>query len=140
MKLSAGRTLVLADIPGIIEGAHEGKGLGLKFLRHIERTRVLACVIPVDSPNPQIEYELLRRELREYSPELARKPHCVIFSKADLLPEEADAPDLDAPAAEQVFLVSGVAQTGLESVQEGLWRLVQRSRDDEEESEQVPLP
>ena len=142
VKLSTGRTLVLADIPGIIEGAHEGKGLGLKFLRHIERTRVLACVIPVDSGDPQVEYRLLRRELQEYSPELAQKPHCVIFTKADLLPHEAGGPpDLDAPAAEEVFLVSGVARTGLKELQEGLWDLVERSRDDdEEEAEEVPLP
>jgi GTP-binding protein len=80
VQLSDGRTLVMADIPGIIEGAHEGKGLGLKFLRHIERTRTLAYLIPVDVEDPQAEYELLRSELAEYSRELAEKPHCIVIT------------------------------------------------------------
>jgi GTP-binding protein len=73
--LSDHRSFVVADIPGIIEGAHEGKGLGLRFLQHVERTRILAVLIPADSPDPQATYELLRREAAAYSKELAAKPH-----------------------------------------------------------------
>src|SRR5207247_1675058 len=77
---------VTADIPGIIEGAHLGKGLGLRFLQHVERTRLIAVLVPVDSPDPQATYELLLREAASYSPELASKPHIVVLTKLDLLP------------------------------------------------------
>ncbi len=127
LQLSEGRTLVLADIPGIIEGAHEGKGLGLRFLRHIERTRTLAYLIPVDAEDPQGEYELLRRELAEYSAELAGKPHCIVLCKADLLVGDSRPPTLAAPNAFATYLVSGVARTGLQELGEGLWRAVRQA-------------
>ncbi|UCC47784.1 MAG: GTPase ObgE [Gemmatimonadota bacterium] len=124
--LSEGRSMVLADIPGIIEGAHEGKGLGLRFLRHIERTRTLAYLVPLDAEDHQAEYELLRRELGEYSAELAGKPHCVVLSKADLLPPGVDPPVLAVPDAFATYRVSGVARTGLNEFVEGLWATVRR--------------
>jgi GTP-binding protein len=120
-QLPGERTFVLADIPGIIEGAHEGKGLGHQFLRHIERTRTLALLIPGDSLEPQTVYEQLRSELVSYSEELAQKPHCVVFSKADLLPPEWPAPTVDAPEAWGQFLVSAVSHQGLDALLEGLW-------------------
>ena len=92
--LSGSRTFVVADIPGIIEGAHAGKGLGLRFLRHVERTRVLAYLLPLDAEDPQAVYEQLRREIAAYSEELAAKPHVVVLTKADLLADEASAPTL----------------------------------------------
>lgn len=128
VQLSEGRTMVMADIPGIIEGAHEGKGLGLKFLRHIERTRTLAYLIPVDVDDPQAEYDLLRRELDEYSDELAGKPHCVVLSKADLLAPDGEPPRIAAAGAFRTYLVSGVARVGLQELVEGLWSVVQRER------------
>src|SRR5437867_5320171 len=82
--LSDGRSFVVADIPGIIEGAHAGKGLGLRFLQHVERTRLVALLVPVDSPDPQGTYELLLGEAAAYSPELAAKPHVVVLTKLDL--------------------------------------------------------
>src|SRR6266404_2197796 len=84
VALSDHRTFVAADIPGIIEGAHEGKGLGLRFLRHIERTRILAFLIPIDAMDWQATYDLLRRDAASYSKELASKPHVVVLTKADL--------------------------------------------------------
>jgi GTP-binding protein len=139
VKLSDGRAMVMADIPGIIEGAHEGKGLGLKFLRHIERTRVLAYLIPVDIEDPQGEYELLKNELAEYSQELARKPHCIVISKIDLLAPGDDAPTVDAPEAFVSFAVSGVAQMGTKELAEGLWQVVRRERElDESDSQNIP--
>src|SRR5213076_2561865 len=83
--LSDSRSFVVADIPGIIAGAHAGKGLGLKFLQHVERTRLVAVLVPVDSPDPQAGYELLRREAALYSADLAAKPHAVVLTKRDLL-------------------------------------------------------
>jgi GTP-binding protein len=135
VQLSEGRSMVMADIPGIIEGAHEGKGLGLKFLRHIERTRTLAYLIPVDIEDHQAEYELLRRELAEYSGELAIKPHCIVLSKADLLAPDDDPPAVEAPDSFQAYVVSGVTHAGLEALAEGLWATVQRGRDEEDDGE-----
>src|SRR6059036_2095586 len=99
--MSDHRSFVVADIPGIIEGAHAGKGLGLRFLQHVERTRLMAVLVPVDSPDPQATYELLRREAALYSADLAAKPHVVVLTKGDLLPPGASLPsvktDDDAP-------------------------------------------
>src|SRR6266851_9621016 len=86
VALSDHRTLVIADIPGIIEGAHAGKGLGLRFLQHVERTRLVAVLIPADAAEPQLTYELLLREASLYSAELAAKPHVVVLTKLDLVP------------------------------------------------------
>src|SRR5215218_9842075 len=85
VALSGHRTFVMADIPGIIEGAHAGKGLGLKFLQHVERTRVLAFMVPLDSPDPQAAYDQLREEVRRYSEPLAATPHVLLLTKRDLL-------------------------------------------------------
>jgi GTPase len=121
VELSDSRSFVLADIPGIIEGAHEGRGLGLRFLRHIERTRTLAFLIPVDAADPQAEYELLRAEVAAYAPALREKPHCVVVTKVDLLPPEAAAPTLRAPDAWGAFAISAVARRGLPELVEALW-------------------
>ena len=120
VQLSDHRTFVVADIPGIIEGAHEGKGLGLQFLRHVERTRILAFLIPVDSMDWQIEYDGLRREIANYSPALASKPHCVVFTKMDLI-GDMEPPPLHAPDAFARFAVSGAARSGLEPLLAGWW-------------------
>ncbi|MDQ6827471.1 MAG: GTPase ObgE [Gemmatimonadota bacterium] len=119
-QLTDHRTFVVADIPGIIEGAHEGKGLGIQFLRHIERTRILAFLIPVDAMDWQSEYDGLRREIRSYSAALAEKPHCVVFTKMDLLGED-DAPPIDAPDAFGVFAISAAARMGLDTLLSGFW-------------------
>jgi GTPase len=82
------RHFVMADIPGIIGGAHEGKGLGIQFLRHIERTRTLLFLIDVGNPNPAETYKILKTELHLYDPYLDQKPHLVVLSKIDTLPQE----------------------------------------------------
>jgi GTP-binding protein len=123
VPLSDHRTFVVADIPGIIEGAHEGKGLGIQFLRHIERTRLLAFLIPIDAMDWQEEYDQLRHEVRAYSEELARKPHCVVFTKLDLLGEEY-VPEIEAPDAFGVFSVSAAAREGLDTLLDSWWRRV----------------
>jgi GTP-binding protein len=121
VQLSDSRTFVVADIPGIIEGAHEGKGLGLQFLRHIERTRLLAFLIPIDSDDWQSEYDQLRNEISQYSAELGAKPHCVVFTKMDLLGED-EAPPIEAPDAFGIFALSGAARTGLDEIKLAWWR------------------
>lgn len=121
LDLGQGRSIVIADIPGIIEGAHEGKGLGLKFLQHVERTRVLAFLVPVDAPDPQVVLDQLRSEIREYSPSLAEKPFVVLLSKRDLLPPDEAVVTLDAPGARWVLPISAVTGEGISELRERLW-------------------
>ncbi|HVT39489.1 MAG TPA: GTPase ObgE [Gemmatimonadaceae bacterium] len=120
VQLSDHRTFVVADIPGIIEGAHEGKGLGLQFLRHIERTRLLAFLIPIDALDWQHEYDQLRSEISQYSSELAAKPHCVVFTKLDLLGEHY-VPEMDAPLAFGIYSISAPARQGLDELKDIWW-------------------
>jgi GTP-binding protein len=120
VPLPGHRTFVVADIPGIIEGAHEGKGLGIQFLRHIERTRVLAFLIPIDAMDWQAEYDQLRREVREYSHELADKPHCVVFTKLDLLGEDY-VPPIEAPGSFGTYSISAAGRLGLDGLVQAWW-------------------
>jgi len=121
--LSGHRTFVVADIPGIIEGAHAGKGLGLRFLQHVERTRMLAVLVPADSPDPQATYDVLRREVALYSPDLAAKPHVAVLTKADLLPAPgAPLPTIRTEAGAPVVAISAVTRAGLPELLEVLWR------------------
>lgn len=138
VSLSGIRTFVVADIPGIIEGAHEGRGLGLQFLRHIERTRTLAYMIPLDAEDLEAEYVLLRDELRAYSPELADRPHCVVLTKADLLGPDEPAPTLEAPDAWGVYVISAVTGAGVPALLEDLWSHVREAIEDDWESEPQP--
>jgi GTPase len=140
VQLSANRTFVVADLPGIIEGAHEGKGLGLQFLRHIERTRALAFLIPIDADDWQTEYDQLRREIESYSEELARKPHCVVFTKMDLLGDD-NPPPIDAPAAFGSFAISAAGRTGLEPLLAAWWsQLLEMKKTSARHGESVQLP
>ena len=140
VQLSDHRTFVVADIPGIIEGAHEGRGLGLQFLRHIERTRVLAFLIPVDSMDWQAEYDTLRREVRSYSEELEGKPHCVVFTKMDLM-GELEPPPLDADDAFATFAISAANREGLDELKAGLWsQLLELKKLERRRASEAPLP
>jgi GTP-binding protein len=139
VRLSNARTMVAADIPGILEGAHEGKGLGDRFLQHVERTHVLAYLVPVNSADPQKSYELLREEAHQFSPELAKKDHVVVLTKIDLWPEGEPMPTVDAPAASGVIGVSAVAHRGLDALGELLWPMVRGVRGEPARGVQ-PLP
>jgi len=140
VQLSDNRTFVVADLPGIIEGAHEGRGLGLQFLRHIERTRMLAFLIPIDAMDWQAEYDQLRREIESYSIELAQKPHCVVFTKMDLLGNEPPPP-IEAPDAFGVYAVSAAGRVGLESLQSSWWaRLLEMKKASVQRTDSVQLP
>src|SRR3989475_11384198 len=120
--LSDNRSLVVADIPGIIEEAQQGKGLGLRFLQHVERTRAVAVLVPVDSPDPQATYDLLRREATLYSADLVAKPHVVVLTKRDLLPPGAPLPSLRTDDDARVLAISAVTGTGVPELLEALWR------------------
>ena len=137
--LSDHRSFVVADIPGIIEGAHAGKGLGLRFLQHVERTRVLAFLVSLDAADPQQAYERLRREVVLYGAALSRTPHLVLLTKQDLLPPGAPVPRLHAPHAAAVLTVSSVAGTGLDELKEYLWRQVRNARTAETVEPSTPI-
>jgi GTPase len=128
VPLSGNRTFVMADIPGIIEGAHEGKGLGFRFLQHVERTRVLAFLIPIDSEDLQAAYNRLRHEVREYSETLADKEHVVLLTKRDLLPAGSAMPRIDAPESVAVMAISSAAGQGIEELKEYLWKQVEQAK------------
>jgi GTP-binding protein len=116
------RSFIMADIPGIIEGAHEGRGLGLRFLRHIERNSLLLFLVPADSNDIHDEYRILLNELKQYNPELLDKKRVLAISKADMLDEEL-MHDLskDLPNIPHVF-ISSHNQTGLTQLKDMLWR------------------
>jgi GTP-binding protein len=116
------QSFVMADIPGIIEGAHEGKGLGLRFLRHIERNSILLFMVPADADDIAKEYEILVNELKQYNPELLDKKRILAISKSDLLDEELKMEiEKDLPDVEYMF-ISSVAQTGLLAIKDMIWK------------------
>ena len=115
------RSFVMADIPGIIEGAHEGKGLGLRFLRHIERNSALLFMVPADSENIKAEYEILLNELRQYNPELLDKKRILAVTKSDYLDRELiEEIEKDMPNIPYVF-ISSVMQTGITELKDLIW-------------------
>jgi len=119
------KSFVMADIPGIIEGAAEGKGLGHRFLRHIERNSVLLFMIPADSEDIAKEYAVLLEELRRYNPELLDKKRVMAISKCDLLDEElTDAMRPLLPGGIPVVFISSVKGTGLIPLKDLLWRAI----------------
>lgn len=131
------RALVIADLPGLIEGAAQGKGLGHDFLRHVERTRVLLHVLdvaPEDGSDPADNYRAIRKEIYEYSPELAEREELIGLNKMDLLPDDAAREaavkklrrDLKLGRDAEVFAISGASREGLGALLERLWALLKR--------------
>jgi GTPase len=133
------RRLVVADIPGLIEGAAGGAGLGHDFLRHIERTGVLVHVLdiaPIDGTDPASNYEVIRRELLEYSTELAEKPEVIVFNKIDLVPAEERAEavkkligKLRLGPGENPIVCSGATGEGVKEMLEACWRMRMTRKD-----------
>lgn len=121
------RSFVMADIPGIIEGAHQGKGLGHRFLRHIERNSILLFMIPCDTQDVGKEYKILMNELKQYNEELLNKGRVIAITKCDMLGEELlEEMKKDAkkklPANLPVVFISSAATTGLEELKNVLWK------------------
>ncbi|RFC54479.1 GTPase ObgE [Brumimicrobium aurantiacum] len=116
------RSFVMADIPGIIEGAHEGKGLGLRFLRHIERNSLLLFMVPADSDDIAKEYEILVNELRQYNPELLDKERLLAITKSDMLDDELKAEIKEELPDVQSLFISSVAQQNLNELKDLIWK------------------
>ena len=116
------KSFVMADIPGIIEGASQGKGLGLRFLRHIERNSILLFLIPATSENIRQEYNTLLNELREFNPELMDKTRMLAITKIDLVDEETRVKlESDLPKKLPVVYISAVSQRGLDELKDVIW-------------------
>lgn len=121
------QTFVMADIPGIIEGAAEGKGLGYYFLRHIERNSILLFLIPADADDIKKQYDILLDELRRYNPEMLDKERIIAISKSDLLDEELKAElktELDNELPIPYIFISSVAQQGITELKDMLWKML----------------
>ncbi len=124
VKYRGDKSFVVADIPGIIEGAHEGKGLGIRFLRHIERNSVLLFMVPADSNDISTEYEILIKELEKYNPELMDKKRVLAISKSDMLDEElTNEIRKDLPDLPRIFF-SSITGQGLDRLKDMLWKVL----------------
>ncbi len=116
------KSFCIADLPGIIEGAAEGKGLGHRFLRHIERNSALLFLIPADSDDHLKEFEILRNELEEYNPELLQKDFVIAISKSDMLDDELkEAIKKELPAGIPLLFISSITNKGLTELKDLLW-------------------
>jgi GTP-binding protein len=128
-----GRSFCIADLPGIIEGAAEGKGLGHRFLRHIERNPILLFLIPADSPDHGGEFNILVKELEKYNPELLHKRFIIAISKSDMLDTELkEAISKELPAKIPHIFISAVTQQGLTELKDLLWKVL---NEDSEQSQ-----
>lgn len=118
-----GKSFCIADLPGIIEGAAEGKGLGHRFLRHIERNSILLFLIPADSPDQRKEFDILVNELEKYNPELLHKQFIIAISKSDMLDEELKAAIVkELPAEIPHVFISSLTNKGLTELKDLLWK------------------
>jgi GTP-binding protein len=120
------KSFVMADIPGIIEGASKGKGLGYRFLRHIERNSVLLFMVPADTTRTiKEEYEILKKELQEFNPELMQKPHILAVTKSDMLDDELmEEMKKELPTNIPSIFISSVAQKNLIELKDMLWTAI----------------
>lgn len=122
-----GKSFCIADLPGIIEGAAEGKGLGHRFLRHIERNSCLLFLIPADSQDHKKEFDILYNELKEYNPELLQKDFIIAISKSDMLDDELkEAIAKELPTNIPHLFISSVAQKGLIELKDLLWNTLNK--------------
>ena len=117
------KSFIMADIPGIIEGAHEGKGLGLRFLRHIERNSTLLFMVPIDTDDIAKEYHILLNELKQYNPELLDKSRLLAITKSDIFDEEM-IEDLkpELPTDIETIFISAITGTGINELKDLLWK------------------
>ena len=120
-----GKSFCIADLPGIIEGAAEGKGLGHRFLRHIERNSVLLFLIPADSKNHGEEFDILVNELEEYNPELLHKQFIIAISKSDMLDEELKKEiEKELPGEIPHIFISSITSTNIQQLKDLLWKVL----------------
>ncbi len=126
-------TFVMADIPGLIEGAHNGKGLGVQFLKHIQRTKILLFMIDVNSINPFDDYQVLKKELHLYDPYLDKKPHVIVLSKIDTVPENEKADlvrimkgEFEEKLHEQISPISSVSGENIKEMKKKLFEILKK--------------
>jgi GTP-binding protein len=131
VQLDEERQMVVADLPGLIEGAHVGRGLGLEFLRHVERTRVLAFLVDVTVESPAAERAMLEEELRLHGRGLEKKPRIMVLTKADLLPPEARASAAETAGMRDAVLISSHSGDGVKPLLESLWQTTQAALESE---------
>jgi len=126
VRIAEQRSFVVADIPGLIEGAHEGRGLGVQFLKHIERTKVLVFLIDSTNEDPKKEYTILLNELKSYSAALGKKPKLVALTKSDLLDPKGTKKrrSLVLGRGMDVMLISAVAGKGIEALVKAMWKMI----------------
>lgn len=128
-----GKSFIMADIPGIIEGAHEGKGLGFRFLKHIERNSVLLFMISCESDDIEAEFNTLVSELSSYNPELLDKPRLLAITKSDMLDEEMkNQMKADIPVGVEAVFISSIAQKNLTTLKDMIWKKLNERFSDEE--------
>ncbi|MBR3682686.1 MAG: GTPase ObgE [Tidjanibacter sp.] len=127
VEVRDGHSFVMADIPGIIEGAHEGRGIGTRFLRHIERNSVLLFMVPADSDNIAGDYEILLGELRQYNPELLDKERLLAITKCDMVDDEIIAHlKTELPQGIPAYFISSVAMQGITELKDALWAVLNK--------------
>ena len=132
VKYREERSFVMADIPGIIEGAHTGKGIGLRFLRHIERNSALLFMIPADAKDIRNEYKILKNELKQHNPELLDKRRMVAITKSDMLDEELVAAlkkelprdKMSDGSKVPCIFISAVSGFGIQELKDEIWKLL----------------
>src|SRR3990172_1458877 len=130
VRIAEERSFVVADIPGLIQGAHEGRGLGVQFLKHIERTKALLFLIDSTSEDPKKEYTILLNELKSYSAALGKKPKLVALTKSDLLDPQMTKKrkSLSMGRGVEVTLISAVAEKGIEALVKSMWKMIHPAR------------
>jgi GTP-binding protein len=131
VELSDYRRFIMADIPGLIEGSHSGAGLGIEFLKHIERTRIIVHILdimPVDGSEPAKNYKAIRKELKLYSKALAEKQEIIVANKIDLDSDGKIVKELKKKIRKKIYPVSAVAGTGIKELTEILWQTVKETK------------
>jgi GTP-binding protein len=131
VKVDERKSFVMADIPGLIEGAAEGKGLGHRFLRHVERTKVLVFLIDSNSETPVEDYEVLYNELLKYNDDMRLKPQMICFTKIDSITEERleEIKNIEFPNNKKAMNISSVSHTNLEPLKRAIWDYVNQSEE-----------
>lgn len=118
------QSFVMADIPGIIEGAHQGKGLGTQFLRHIERNSILLFMVPVDSDDIQAEYEVLVNEIQQFNPDLIHTPRLLALTKSDMIDEELEEEISESLGDLPHLFISSISEKGLRELKDQIWQML----------------
>lgn len=132
VELSDYRRFVMADLPGLIEGAHNGAGLGIDFLKHIERTRIIVHILDImslDGSNPVDNYKIIRKELLSYSKELGKKKEVIVLNKIDLDPAGENLKKIKKKFRKKIFTISAVTGKGVKELKEELYQLVREEKE-----------